>query len=133
MTSIDDEYNRIDEEELEDLIEDQREKANPNQHREDEGQGDNEAEGEAEQSDDDANAVTSEQETDSQGSELRRSARESRPVWRLEPKMSGKSYLQKEKKTTKKVVFAEDELKQLEYCHNLVSQVKPSEEQTIEY
>jgi hypothetical protein len=47
--------------------------------------------------------------------------------------MSGKSYVQNDKKTTKKVVFAEDELKQLEYCHNLVSQVKPTEEQTIEY
>jgi hypothetical protein len=54
-------------------------------------------------------------------------------VSRLEPKMSGKLYIQHNKKTTKKVVFAEDELKQLEYCHDLVSQVKPSEEQTIEY
>jgi hypothetical protein len=42
-------------------------------------------------------------------------------------------YIQNDKKTTKKVVFAEDELKQLEYCHNLVLQVKPTEEQTIEY
>jgi hypothetical protein len=54
-------------------------------------------------------------------------------VSRLEPTMSGKSYLQNDKKTTKKVAFAEDKLKQLEYCHNLVSQVKPSEEQTIDY
>jgi hypothetical protein len=54
-------------------------------------------------------------------------------VSRLEPTMSGKSYLQNDKKTTKKVAFAEDELKQMEYCHNLVSQVKPSEEQTIIY
>jgi hypothetical protein len=30
-------------------------------------------------------------------------------------------------------MFAEDELKQLEYCHNLVSQVKPEKEQIIEY
>jgi hypothetical protein len=54
-------------------------------------------------------------------------------VLRLEPNMSGKSYLQNDKKTKKKVVFAGDELKQLEYCHNLVSQVKPREDQTIEY
>jgi hypothetical protein len=47
--------------------------------------------------------------------------------------MSGKSYLQKDDKTKKKVMFAEDELKQLEYCHNLVSQVKPEKEQIIEY
>jgi two-component sensor histidine kinase len=59
--------------------------------------------------------------------------RESQPVWRLEPNMSGKAYVQNNKKTIKKVVFAEDKLKQLEYCHNLVSQVNPTEEQTIEY
>jgi hypothetical protein len=78
-------------------------------------------------------AVVSEQETELQGSELRRSARESRPVSRLKPNMSGKLYLQDDKKTKKKVMFAEDELKQLEYCHNLVSQVKPENEQIIEY
>jgi hypothetical protein len=54
-------------------------------------------------------------------------------VSRLEPNMSRKSYVQNDKKTKKKVVFAKDELKQLEYCHNLVSQVKPTEEQTIDY
>jgi hypothetical protein len=70
---------------------------------------------------------------DSQGIELRSSARESRPVSRLEPNMSGKSYLQNDKKTKKEVVFAEDKSKQLECCHNLVSQVKPREDQTIEY
>jgi Reverse transcriptase (RNA-dependent DNA polymerase) len=47
--------------------------------------------------------------------------------------MSGKSYLQNDKKTKKKVAFAEDELKHLEYCHNLVCQVKPEKEKTIEY
>jgi hypothetical protein len=130
---IDDEYDQIDEELLEDLIEDQLEQANPNQHCKDEGQGDDEVKREEEQSDDGANAVILEQETNSQGSELRRSTRESRPVSRLEPKMCGKLYLQNNKKTTKKVAFAEDELKQLEYCHNLVSQVKPTEEQSIKY
>jgi hypothetical protein len=54
-------------------------------------------------------------------------------VSRLEPNMSGKLYQQKDDKTKKKVMFAEDELKQLEYCHNLVSQVKPEKEQIIEY
>jgi hypothetical protein len=47
--------------------------------------------------------------------------------------MSGKSYLQNDKKILKKVAFAEDELKQLEYCHNLVCQVKPEKDKTIEY
>jgi hypothetical protein len=54
-------------------------------------------------------------------------------VSRLEPNMSGKSYLQKDDKKKKKVMFAEDEPKQLEYCHNLVLQVKPEKEQIIEY
>jgi hypothetical protein len=127
--SIDDEYDRIDEEELEDLLQDEREQTNPNQHREDEGQGEDEAEGD----DEERNVVVSENETDSQGNELRRSTRESRPVSRLEPNMSGKLYLQNDKKILKKVAFAEDELKQLEYCHNLVCQVKLEKEKIIEY
>jgi hypothetical protein len=131
--NIDDEYDQIDEEELKDLIEDEREQTNPNQHLENEEQGNDEAEGEEEGTEDDRTAVISKQETESQGSELRRSARESRPVSRLEPNMSGKLYLQKVDMTKKKVVFTEDELKQLEYCHNLVSQVKPEKEQIIEY
>jgi hypothetical protein len=118
--------------ELEDLIEDEREQTTPNQHREDERQGEDEEEDEPE-SEDDGNAVISEQETDSQGSKLKRSTRESRPVSRLGPNMSGKLYLQNNKRILKKVVFAEDELRQLEYCHNLVSQVKPEKEKTIEY
>jgi hypothetical protein len=96
----------------EDLIKDQQEQANPNQHREDEGQGNDEYGEEEEQSDDNANAVISQQETNSQGSELRQSARESRPVPRLKPNMSGKLYVQNNKKTIKKVVFAEDVLSQ---------------------
>jgi hypothetical protein len=36
-------------------------------------------------------------------------------------------------RTTRRKSFAEDELKQLEYCHNLVAQVKPDEEMKIEY
>jgi hypothetical protein len=47
--------------------------------------------------------------------------------------MRGKSYVQNDKKTKKKVIFAEDELKKLEYYHNLVLQVKPTKEQTVEY
>jgi hypothetical protein len=92
-----------------------------------------EAEGDEEEPEDDGTAIISERETDSKGSELRRSTRESRPVSRLEPNMSGKSYLQNYKKIMKKVAFAEDELKQLEYCHNLVCQVKAEKEKIIEY
>jgi hypothetical protein len=50
--------------------------ANPNQHCKDEEQGKDEAK-EEEESDDNTNAVISEQGTDSQGSEPRRSARKS--------------------------------------------------------
>jgi hypothetical protein len=46
--------------------------------------------------------------------------------------MSGKLYIQNNKK--KRIVsFAEDELRQMGYCHNLVAQVKPDEEMNIEY
>jgi hypothetical protein len=50
----------------------------------------------------------------------------------LKPNMTGKSYIQNDKRK-KKVPFAKDELRQLEYCHNLVAQVKPDEEMNIEY
>jgi hypothetical protein len=53
-------------------------------------------------------------------------------VEQLKPNMSGKLYIQNDKKK-RRASFAEDELRQLEYCHNLVAQVKPDEEMTIEY
>jgi hypothetical protein len=107
--NIDDKYNRINKEELEDRIEDEREQTNPNQ--EDERQDEEEDEPEDEpEPEDNGNAVISEQETDLQGSKLRRSTRVSRPVSRLKPSMTCKSYLQNDKKILKKVAFAEDEL-----------------------
>jgi hypothetical protein len=36
-------------------------------------------------------------------------------------------------KKKRRVSFAEDKLRQLEYCHNLVAQVKPDEEMILEY
>jgi hypothetical protein len=53
-------------------------------------------------------------------------------VEQLKPNMSGKSYMQNNKKK-RRVSFAEDELRQLEYCHNLVAQVIPDEEMILEY
>jgi hypothetical protein len=53
-------------------------------------------------------------------------------VERLKPNMSGKSYMQNDKKK-RRVSFAENELRQLEYCHNLVAQVKPDEEMILEF
>jgi hypothetical protein len=125
----DNQYNRIDEDELEDLCKDAKED-NPNQHREQ-----NEIENEEEnkqESEDEGTAATSEPESISQTSEVRRSTRTSRPVEQLKPNMTGKPYIQNDKKK-KRVSFAEDELRQLEYCHNLVAQVKPDEEMSIEY
>jgi hypothetical protein len=71
-------------------------------------------------------------ESDSQTSEVRRSTRTSQPVARLEPNVTGKLYIQNDKRK-KRVSFAKDEMRQLEYCHNLVAQVKPDEEMNIEY
>jgi hypothetical protein len=36
-------------------------------------------------------------------------------------------------KKKRRVSIAEDKLRQLEYCHNLVAQVKPDEEMILEY
>jgi hypothetical protein len=36
-------------------------------------------------------------------------------------------------KKKRRVSFAEDKLRQLEYCHNLVAQVEPDEEKILEY
>jgi chemotaxis protein histidine kinase CheA len=70
--------------------------------------------------------------SDSQASEVRRCTRTSQPVLQLEPSMSGKSYAQNDKKK-RKVSFVEVKLKQLEYCHNLVAQVKPDKEKVFDY
>jgi hypothetical protein len=126
----DDQYDQIDEDELEDLNKDARDKDNPNQHWEQ-----NEIENKEQnkqESEDEGTAVISKPESDSQTSEVRRSTRTSQPVEQLKPSMSGKWYIQNNKKK-KRVSFAEDKLRQLEYCHNLVAQVKPDEEMNIEY
>jgi hypothetical protein len=131
----DDQYDQIDKDqidkdELEDLNEDAREEDNPNQNQE-QDKTEHDAQ-DKEESKDEGTAVISEPELDSQTSEVRRSTRTSQPVARLEPNMSGKLYMQNNKKK-RKASFAEDKLRQLEYCHNLVAQVKPDEEKIIEY
>jgi hypothetical protein len=117
----DDQYDQIVKDEQEDLN---------NQHQEqDKIEHDNPDE---EESKDEGTAVISKPESDSQASEVRRSTRTSQPVEQLEPNMSGKSYMQNGKKK-RRVSSAEDKLRQLEYCHNLVAQVKPDEEMIVEY
>jgi hypothetical protein len=125
-----DQYDRIKEDELEDLNKDARQEDNPNQHLEqDKIKHDNQDE---EETKDEGTAVISKPELDSQASEVRRSTRTSQPVSQLKPSMSGKLYVQNNKKK-KKVSFVVDKLRQLEYCHNLAAQVKPDEEKIIEY
>jgi hypothetical protein len=126
----DDQYNGINEDELEDLNKDAREEDDPNQHREQDKIENKEQN--KQESKDEGTAIPSEPESDSQTSDVRRSTRTSRPVEQLEPNMTGKSYIQNNKRK-KRVLFAKDELRQLEYCHNLVAQVKPDEEMNIEY
>jgi hypothetical protein len=60
---------------------------------------------------------------------IRRSTREIRPIERLEPKMSGKSYMQEHKK----VNFESDTDLELEYHHNLITQNEPDKGQSKEY
>ena len=103
------EHEQIDPEEIEDIIQDARMNNNPNAHGADQA---------------DNTAVVSDA-TES----TRRSTRETKPIERLEPKMSGKSYAQQEKKVT----FDGDADMQLEYCHNLVIQSEPNEDQMKEY
>jgi hypothetical protein len=92
----DDQYNRINEDELEDLNKDTREEDNPNQHhKQDKIKHDDQNE---EESKDKGTAVISKPELDSQASEIRRSTRTSGPVEQLEPNMSGKLYIQNDKK-----------------------------------
>jgi hypothetical protein len=58
--------------------------------------------------------------------------RTSQPVSQLEPNMSGKPYMQNNKKK-RKVSFVEAKLRQLEHSHNLVAQVRPEEDKIVEY
>ena len=67
---------------------------------------------------------------DSQQPNVRRSTRTTRPVERLDLTMKGKSYLQEERTTQETY---EDDVMQLEYCHNLIAQVHPNPIDDIKY
>ena len=120
------EYDNIDPEEVDDINREANENDNPNVHH----QNDNDNEPEHPDLVDDTNLVSDAEDEASTATEsTRRSTRETRPIERLEPKMTGKSYAQQEKKVT----FKDDENVQLEYCHNLVSQTKHDPSQSKEY
>jgi hypothetical protein len=125
-----DQYNWINEDKLEDQNEDARQDDNHNQHLEQDkvAQDVQEEDG----SKDEGTPIISEPESNSQASGVRRSMRTSQPVSQLGPNMSGKLYMQNNKKK-RKVSFVKDKKKQLEYCHNLVAQVRPADKKITEY
>ncbi|WP_288992819.1 polyprotein of Ty1/Copia retrotransposon [uncultured Marinobacter sp.] len=108
-------YEQIDPDEIDDIIQDARQNTNPNVQQ-----------GNANANEQELEHPEEQQRVDEQ---TRRSTRETRPIERLEPKMSGKSYMQQKKK----VNFESDVDMQLEYCHNLVTQTQPNEGQSKEY
>ena len=129
------EDDEIDPNEIEELIIDEREQANPNQHQQDE-QVEDENEGVLDAQDElDGTIVISDHDTESesQASEPRRSSRATRPVERLEPKLSGQTYAQGGILRKKKVTFKVDEMRQLEYCHNIIQQTRPTADEMREY
>jgi hypothetical protein len=112
------ELEQIDQDEVDDLILDDNENGNPTQN----GEGTEPEEPEEETKEDDTEDVIEQEST-------RRSTREIKPIERLEPSMSGKSYAQR-----KKVTFETDITSiQLEYCHNLIAQTQPDPSQNKEY
>ena len=71
-----------------------------------------------------------EEDEDSQQPNVRRSTRATRPVEQLDPTMKGKSYLQEERTTQETY---KDDVMQLEYCHNLITQVHPNPIDDVKY
>ena len=75
--------------------------------------------------------LDAEQEEELMRSKPRKSTSQSSPVMRLEPSMMGKSYLQ-EKSTQAKGSNGSD-IREIEYCHNLIAQVHPNPNEDVEY
>ena len=74
--------------------------------------------------------LDAEQEEELMISEPRRSTRQSSPVTRLEPSMKGKSYLQE---STQERGLNGSDIREIEYCHNLIAQVHPNPNEDVEY
>ena len=74
--------------------------------------------------------LDAEQEEELMISEPRRSTRRSSPVTRLEPSMKGKSYLQE---STQERGSNGSDIREIEYCHNLIAQVHPNPNEDVEY
>ena len=78
-----------------------------------------------------SNLDEEEQEEELEKSKPRRSTRETNPVMRLEPSMTGKSYLQE--KSTQAKGSSGCDIHETEYCHNLIAQVHPNPTEDVEY
>jgi hypothetical protein len=102
---LEEQLEHIDPEEIEDIMRDARGETNPNMHEQHDNAKEEQLEHPVEQQEAPAEPT-------------RRSTRETRPIERLEPKMSGKSYMQEQKK----VNFECDAEQELEYHHNLITQ-----------
>ncbi len=113
---LEEQLEHIDPEEIEDIMRDARGETNPNMHEQHDNVKEEQLEHPVEQQEVPAEPT-------------RRSTRETRPIERLEPKMSGKSYMQEQKK----VNFECDAEQELEYHHNLITQNEPDEGQSKEY
>ena len=74
--------------------------------------------------------LDAEQEEELMRSEPRRLTRRTSPVMRLEPNMTGKSYLQESMQA--KGSNGSD-IREIEYCHNLIAQVHPNPNEDVEY
>ena len=74
--------------------------------------------------------LDAEQEEELMISEPRRLTRRSSPVTRLEPSMMGKSYLQE---STRAKGSNGSDIREIEYCHNLIAQVHPNPNEDVEY
>jgi hypothetical protein len=113
-------YEQINHEVIDSIIQDARQNINPNAYEENDNANE-------QQLDYPEEPHETAGDKESQATEpTRRSTRETRPI---EPRMSGKSYVQQKKN----VIFESDIDVQLEYCHNQVTQTKPDESQIKEY
>ena len=126
-------YDRVDQNEIDDMLADDDKEANPivttvdededeqnddDQLVDDEKEDDEDDEADEDSEDRQVETETTDDETTSDATAARRSTREVREPIRLEPTFQGKSHAQ----TEAKVTFAESKTTRLEYCHNLVMQ-----------
>ncbi len=134
----DEEYNKtIKQEELNEVLAEAKE-SNPAVPQED-VDNDVEEDQDAEEDQEDQDNTSNSEEEEEEETEVRHSSQERVEPERLVPTMTGKSYLQAAKTTVtnnKTVTFKDEQEKtmsQLEYCHNLITQVHPNPHKDVEY